>query len=101
SLGKTACMIRETLTLEADGAVLAGTLTLPAREEPVPLVVCVRGAWGATRDSHLFRHLEATLPRAGLATLLFDRRGEGESTGDGKRGSYQLLAPDVQRRLPT
>ena len=92
-------MIRETLTLEADGAVLAGTLTLPAREEPVPLVVGVHGAEGGTRDFHLFRHLEATLPRAGLATLLFDRRGEGESTGDGKRVSYELLAADVQAWL--
>ena len=92
-------MIRETLTLEADGAVLAGTLTLPESEAPAPLVVGVHGAEGGTRDFHLFRHLESTLPPAGLATLLFDRRGEGESAGDSKGVSYELLAADVQAWL--
>jgi pimeloyl-ACP methyl ester carboxylesterase len=92
-------VIRETLTLEADGAVLAGTLTLPESEAPAPLVVGVHGAEGGTRDFHLFRHLESTLPPAGLATLLFDRRGEGESAGDSKGVSYELLAADVQAWL--
>jgi len=92
-------VIREVQTLETDGAVLAGTLTLPESEAPVPVVIGVHGAEGGTRDFHLFRHLEATLPSAGVATLLFDRRGEGESAGDSAGVSYDLLAADVRAWL--
>jgi pimeloyl-ACP methyl ester carboxylesterase len=88
----------EEVRLETDGALLAGTLSVPDAPAPAPVVVGVHGAEGGTRDFHLFRHLEATLPRAGIGTLLFDRRGEGESTGDGN-ASYDQLAEDVQAWL--
>lgn len=89
-------MIREDVKLDLEGVVLAGTLTLPRAEAPSPLVIGVHGAEGGTRRFHLFRHLEATLPPAGIATLVFDRRGEGESGGDGTSSSYELLAEDVR-----
>jgi uncharacterized protein len=82
--------------LETDGAVLAGTLTLPEAPTPAPVVIGVHGAEGGTRSFHLLRHLEATLPPAGIGTLLFDRRGEGESTGDAAAASYEQLAADVR-----
>jgi pimeloyl-ACP methyl ester carboxylesterase len=85
----------EDVRLETDGAVLAGTLRLPETPSPAPVVVGVHGAEGGTRDFHLFRHLETTLPPAGVGTLLFDRRGEGESTGDAGGMSYERLAADV------
>jgi pimeloyl-ACP methyl ester carboxylesterase len=89
-------MIREEMRLELDGVVLAGTLTLPGTDAISPLVIAVHGAEGGTRQFHLFPHLESTLPPAGIATLVFDRRGEGESSGDGSNGSYDLLAADVR-----
>jgi pimeloyl-ACP methyl ester carboxylesterase len=58
-------------------------------------VIGVHGAEGGTREFHLFRHLESVLPPAGIGTLIFDRRGEGESSGD-RDGSYELLAEDVR-----
>lgn len=88
-------MARHDVTLETDGAVLAGTLTLPEAQIPAPVVIGVHGAEGGTRGFHLFRHLEATLPPAGIGTLLFDRRGEGESTGDAATAGYEQLAADV------
>ena len=91
-------MTREGLALEVDGAVLAGTLTLLESESPAPVVIGVHGAEGGTRDFHLLRHLQATLPPAGFATLIFDRRGEGESTGDAA-SSYERLAEDVRAWL--
>jgi pimeloyl-ACP methyl ester carboxylesterase len=87
---------REELRLEVDGAVLAAALTLPEPAAPAPVIIGVHGAEGGTREFHLFRHLEATLPPAGIATLVFDRRGEGESSGDGDAESYELLADDVR-----
>ena len=83
------------MTLETDGIALAGTLTLPT-EPAAPLVIGVHGAEGSTRQFHLFRHLESTLPPAGVATLVFDRRGEGESGGDGSASSYEQFAADVR-----
>jgi uncharacterized protein len=89
---------RDDVTLETDGAVLAGTLTLPEAPTAAPVLVGVHGAEGGTRDFHLLRHLEATLPPAGFGTLLFDRRGDGESTGEGD-ASYDQLAADVRAWL--
>ena len=86
----------EDVTLETDGAVLCGTMTLPETASPAPLVIGVHGAEGGTRQFHLFQHLERTLPASGIATLLFDRRGEGESSGDAGSSSYELLAADVR-----
>jgi pimeloyl-ACP methyl ester carboxylesterase len=87
---------RDEVRLETGGAMLAGTLTLPERDPPAPVIIGVHGAEGGTRDFHLFRHLEATLPPAGVATLLFDRRGEGESSGDREGTSYDVLAADIR-----
>lgn len=92
-------MAREDVTLETDGAVLAGTLTLPEAPTPTPVAVGAHGAEGGSRDFHLFRHLEATLPPAGIGTLVFDRRGEGESTGDAGTTTYEQLAADVRAWL--
>jgi pimeloyl-ACP methyl ester carboxylesterase len=92
-------MPRDDVTIETDGALLAGTLTLPDAPSPAPLVIGVHGAEGGTRAFHLLRHLEAILPPAGIGTLVFDRRGEGESTGDAASASYELLAADVRAWL--
>lgn len=89
-------MNSEDVTLETDGALLSGRLTLPGTAAPSPLVIGVHGAEGGTRQFHLFQHLEKTLPAAGIGTLLFDRRGEGESSGDAGSSTYELLAADVR-----
>jgi uncharacterized protein len=85
----------EEVRLETDGVVLVGTLTLPPTDAAAPLVIGVHGAEGGTREFHLFRHLESTMPPAGIATLLFDRRGDGESGGDASSG-YEQFAEDVR-----
>jgi hypothetical protein len=86
----------EEVALETDGAVLSGRLTMPGTGAPAPLVIGVHGAEGGTRQFHLFQHLETALPAAGIATLVFDRRGEGESSGDAGSSTYELLAADVR-----
>lgn len=89
-------MKREELTTEVEpGVDLVGTLTLPDDAEPVPVVVAAHGAEGGTREFHLLRHLERTLPPAGIATLIYDRRGEGASGGR-RADDYQVLAEDVR-----
>jgi uncharacterized protein len=75
-------------------AVLAGSLTLPARA-PAPALVAVHGAEAAVRSYPLYEHLHSVLPEAGFAAVTFDRRGEGESTGEPSAGRFELLAEDA------
>jgi uncharacterized protein len=77
-----------------DGVVLAASLTLPERT-PAPALVAVHGAEAAVREYPLYRHLHAVLPKAGFAAVTFDRRGEGDSTGEPSAGRFDLLADDA------
>ena len=74
-----------------DGVRLAATHS-PAGDRAV---VALHGAGEGTRDFALYRHLHEVLPRAGMGVVTFDRRGEGESTGDASRGRFQLQVQDA------
>lgn len=77
------------------GVVLAGTLTVPEQVRRSPAVVAVHGASEGTRAAPLLQHLQALLPAHGIATLLFDRRGEGASTGSPLDAGFEDFAADV------
>ena len=69
-------------------AVLKGTLTLPNNcDRKTPVLVLVTGSGLQNRDEELFGHkpfavIADAFARAGIATLRYDDRGFGESTGD-------------------
>jgi len=81
-----------TFTNPEDNAVLCGTLTIPgnaakARKGKTPVVVMVTGSGQQNRDEELFGHkpffvLADHLARNGIATLRYDDRGMGKSTGN-------------------
>jgi pimeloyl-ACP methyl ester carboxylesterase len=81
----------EELRIEGDGFTLAASYS-PAG--PTALVG-LHGAGEGTRDSPLLRHLHELLPQHGIGVVTFDRRGEGESTGDATRGRFDLQADDA------
>jgi dienelactone hydrolase len=58
---------------------LAGSLLLPTSEVPVPAVVFVHGAGRQTRDS--YREVGEYFASNGIAALIYDKRGTGESGG--------------------
>jgi pimeloyl-ACP methyl ester carboxylesterase len=58
-------------------------------------VVAVHGAGEGKRDWYLYRHLHEVLPATGIGVLTFDRRGEGESTGEPSRGQFVVQADDA------
>jgi hypothetical protein len=58
-------------------------------------LVALHGAGEGTRDSPSLRHLHELLPPHGIGVVTFDRRGEGESTGDASRGRFDLQADDA------
>jgi uncharacterized protein len=63
------------------GIKFAGTLYLPEHGDRVPAVVVFWGAQGPTRDYALYKQIADGLPAIGVAVLVFDRRGSGESGG--------------------
>lgn len=79
---------------------LAGTLTLPRTEGPVPVVVLVQGHGPLDRDSSLFGHKPFFvwadhLTRQGIAVLRFDKRSTGTSTGDYTTATVEDFASDA------
>ena len=81
----------EELRIDRDGFSLAASYSPAGRTA----LVALHGAGEGTRDSPLLRHLHELLPPHGIGVVTFDRRGEGESTGDATRGRFDLQAGDA------
>jgi pimeloyl-ACP methyl ester carboxylesterase len=79
------------LTFSHDGISLAVSYSAAGDT----LVVALHGAGEGTRDSPSLRHLHEVLAPAGISVVTFDRRGEGESTGDSSRGRFDVQAKDA------
>ena len=72
----------------ADGATLVGTLSYPIgyKKGKTPVVLMVTGSGQENRDEEIFNHkpflvIADYLARHGVATLRYDDRGFGKSTG--------------------
>lgn len=77
---------------------LAGTLYLPSGDGPHPAVVLVHGSTRQTRDSlgGLYRTNAIALARRGIAALVYDKRGCGESTGNFDTALMPEFASDAR-----
>ncbi|MFN3429384.1 MAG: alpha/beta hydrolase family protein [Candidatus Sericytochromatia bacterium] len=89
-----------TYTNPADGAKLAGTLTLPEGQGPFPVALLITGSGAQDRDETLFGHkpfwlIADTLTRRGVAVLRVDDRGVGGSTGTPQTDTTDTFAGDV------
>ena len=79
---------QEEVSFANGDAVLKGTLVLPeGYTRQTPVLIMVTGSGLQDRDERLFEHrpfavIADALARAGIATLRYDDRGFGESTGD-------------------
>jgi uncharacterized protein len=74
----------EDVRFHSQGAALAGTLLLPdgaSSDRPVPGIVQGPG-WLGLRDAKLYTPYHEALLGAGMAILVFDYRGFGDSEGD-------------------
>lgn len=82
---------------------LAGTLTFPEgykEGQKVPVVLMVTGSGPQNRDEELMGHkpflvLADRLARHGIASLRYDNRGTGLSTGDFSSATTAALATDA------
>lgn len=90
---------------EAEGAVLSGTLTYPVMynfaSKSVPVVLMVTGSGTQNRDEELFDHkpfavIADFLAMNGIASLRYDDRGAGKSTGPLEGVTTQNFKADAE-----
>lgn len=85
-----------------ENTVLAGTLTIPDNNTAsTPIVVLVSGSGSQNRDEEVFEHkpfavIADYLARNGIASIRYDDRGFGESTGDTSDATTENYASDTQ-----
>ena len=70
---------KEQVFFEQADAKLSGTLIIPPSKGPHPAIILLHGSGPLTRDS--FGPYPHFFSSRGLAVLIFDKRGTGESTG--------------------
>ena len=86
--------MREEEVQFSNGAVrLSGTLILPNTAPPYPAIVMAHGSGAEGRWANRF--LAYRFAQAGVAALIFDKRGVGQSTGDWQTAGFEDLAADV------
>ncbi len=94
------------LTIEAQGAALAGTFSTPSTPGPHPAALILAGSGKIDRDGdakrmplHVSHDLAALLNAHGWASLRFDKRGVGASTGDYLRTGFHDELADADAAL--
>ena len=85
---------QERVTFHNDSVTLAGTLYLPNAPGRHRAIVCVHGSGPVDRSSYAGK--AAYLATRGTATLVYDKRGVGQSTGDWQSASGEDLAGDAR-----
>jgi len=83
----------EPVSFRNGDVTLAGTLLLPTTPGRHRALICVHGS-GPT-DRSVYRGKAIYLARRGTATLVYDKRGVGASTGDWQSASPTDLATDA------
>lgn len=85
-----------------DGSVMSGTLTMPlnADSKKMPVVLLITGSGPQNRDEELFDHkpfavIADYLARNGIASLRYDDRGTGKSTGNYATATTQTFKDDA------
>jgi len=91
----TSPSLSEEIQFTNGNARLRGTVYLPKTGNRLPAVVILHHAALPSRDAKLYRHLCEGLPAMGIAVLVYDRRGSGQSSGDLGNADYETLADDA------
>ena len=85
------------LRIATGGVELAATLTLPAGPGPHPAIVLLAGSGPSTRQS--LRKFSDHFNSVGFATLVYDKRGSGQSTGSWTTASFDDNVADAQAAI--
>lgn len=77
------------------GITIRGTLVKPAAHGTFPVVVVLHGSGPETREEISYRIIANTIARSGVAVLLYDKRGCGESDGDFPSALFRDFVADA------
>ena len=95
SASPSSSVVREEVSFSNGDVHLAGTLFKPRGQGPFGVMVFTHGSGDQLRDAYA-REAEA-LATAGVAALVYDKRGAGRSTGANWRvASFEELASDAR-----
>lgn len=83
----------EEVTFKNGDVTLSGTLLLPNRPNGFPAVILTHGSGPATRAT--YRSWGLKFVKKGMAALIYDKRGNGKSTGEWRTASMENLADDA------
>lgn len=85
----------EDVMIQAGSVKLAGRVYLPTGPGPFPAIVFTHGSGPSGRDSGRYQEEAAHFAAAGIASLVYDKRGYGESTGNWQVATFEDLAQDA------
>jgi dienelactone hydrolase len=83
----------ERIILKGKAGAIGASLFTPEGEGPFPAVVFLHGSGPTTRDANRFA--AERFAELGIASLIFDKRGVGESIGSLEGVSFSELADDA------
>jgi pimeloyl-ACP methyl ester carboxylesterase len=86
---------QQDVSISAGPVTLAARLYLPAGNGPFPALVFTHGSGPSGRDSGRYQEEAKSFVATGIACLVYDKRGYGQSTGDWKTASFDDLAADA------
>ncbi len=85
----------EAVRYQSRDIALAAELMLPRRDGHFPAAVIIQGSGASDRRNAWARAVSELLVHRGVAVLLTDKRGSGESGGDWRTASFDDLALDA------
>lgn len=85
------------LRISTGGIELAATLTTPAGHGPFPAVLLLNGSGPGTRQN--LNKFSSQLNAEGFATLVYDKRGSGQSTGSWTTASFDDNVNDAKAAI--
>lgn len=96
------------VTIQSDGASLAGTICSPGLNQQCPAVLMIHGSGPLDRNENIkgqridsFNTIAHALAEHGIASLRYDKRGCGESSGDFLTAGHSDLLRDGLQCLDT
>lgn len=94
----------EAVTIPSLGFNMAGTITRPKSDKPLPAVILIAGSGAADRDETVagipvFGHIARDLSNAGFFVVRYDKRGVGQSGGRAESATIADYAEDARQVL--
>ena len=86
-------LIEKSVTFANGDTRLSGSFLVPGGKGPFPAVVLIQGAGPEPRSASRF--MAEVFAQHGIAALIYDKRGVGESSGDWQTSSFEDLAGDA------